>query len=83
MQVTDELSDQNDENAEDNVNAGTDIAVSNHKSVNIKTKLEAINYAEKTSKRAAAIKYHVDRKQIREWSKKKEVLQTMVRNGDG
>lgn len=46
----------------------------NRKSYNISFKLEAVEYAEKNSKEAAARRFNVHPKQIREWCKIKEKL---------
>ena len=45
-------------------------------SYNLSTKLEAIAYAESNGKEAAARKFRVDAKRIREWCQKKAELET-------
>ena len=45
-------------------------------SYSVSTKLEAIAYAESNGKEAAARKFHVDAKRIREWCQKKAELET-------
>ena len=50
--------------------------VQNRKSYNNATKLDAIAYAEKISKEAAARKYNVAPKTIRDWCKRKSELQS-------
>lgn len=52
-------------------------------SYDLKTKLEAVAYAESNGKRATARKYGVEVKRIREWCSKKAELTYKASTGDG
>ena len=52
-------------------------------SYDLKTKLEAVRYSESNGKRAAARKFGVEVKRIREWCSKKAELTYKASTGDG
>ena len=56
-------------------------AMSKRKSYDVSFKLKAVEYAEKTTKKAAAREMGVGTKRIREWCKQKEVLVSLKKKG--
>ena len=59
-----------------------DCTMKRNKSYDILFKLAAVQMAERTSKSAAAKRYKVNTKQVREWCHQKEALTKMVKEGN-